>query len=124
MNCEMDHEFTMHLFFTGQELSSVKASGFNAYTVSQFFANLDQIYKEHPILLEEPDRIWSGDETSLNLNLFSEKVIGEIGVLAEILVALNGKNVTMLGMFNAMGQCASPLYIFPGKKNIGVEKGY
>lgn len=100
---------------TSEATTLSRATSFNKYNVSQFFANLKDILqrKQFP-----PQNIYNLDETAVTTVQKPPKVISSKGQkqVEQVTSAERGQLVTMCNIINAVGNTISPAYVFPRMK--------
>lgn len=80
------------------------------------YFNLLKKTLEELSLMDQPDKIWNLDESSLCLDPSKTKVVGGIGKTATRTVSSPGReNTTILAAVNAAGKKAPPLILFKAK---------
>ncbi|KAK9753013.1 hypothetical protein QE152_g3812 [Popillia japonica] len=86
-------------------------------SIKKWFSELNTYLEENNLLdiLNDPDRVFNGDEAGFSLCPKSGKVLGPKGYknLYSIKVGNEKENITVLIIFNASGNIADPLVVFP-----------
>lgn len=84
------------------------------FVIADYFEKLNNVLKD--LNIDNPERIWNLDETSLCLDPTKTKVVGKIGKPYTRTTAGSAKqNITVLATVNAAGRKLPPLIIFKGK---------
>ncbi|KAK9753014.1 CENP-B N-terminal DNA-binding domain [Popillia japonica] len=86
-------------------------------SIKKWFSELNTYLEENNLLdiLNDPDRVFNGDEAGFSLCPKSGKVLGPKGYknLYSIKVGNEKENITVLIIFNARGNIGDPLVVFP-----------
>lgn len=82
--------------------------------MTRFFDNLQEIMQQK---MFSPHKIWNLDESGLSTVLQSPKVLAPAGVkqIGQAVSSERGQQVTFVGIANAAGEVAPPIYLFPRK---------
>lgn len=106
------------------EISLREAEGINKarsavteHSVRKWFDDLKQYLEDHNLsyIMEDPKRVFNGDESGFALCPSSGKVLGPKGFrnFLQVKQGNEKENITVLIMFNAEGKFAPPLVLFP-----------
>ena len=99
-----------------EALSAARATGMNKPVISKWFDNYEKMLSDLNIK-ESPANIWNLDESGFQDYFLPQKAVGEKGVpLYQITGAERGETVTVLPVFNALGDFGPLMVIFKGGK--------
>ena len=97
-------------------LSAARAAGLNKQVVSQWFQRYEELLDELD-LKDTPSHIWNCDESGLQDQFCSSKVVGQVGQpCIEITAGEKGETTTCLAAFNAVGKYSRSMVIFKAKR--------
>ncbi|CAM4555686.1 unnamed protein product [Leuciscus chuanchicus] len=97
-------------------LSAARAAGLNKEVVSQWFNQYESLLIELGID-GTPSHIWNCDESGLQDQFSSTKVVGQVGQpCVEVCAGEKGETTTCLAAFNAEGTYSRTIIIFKGKR--------
>jgi len=97
-------------------LSAARAAGLNKEVVSQWFNQYESLLVELGIE-GTPSHIWNCDESGLQDQFSSTKVVGQVGQpCVEVCAGEKGETTTCLAAFNAEGTYSRTMIIFKGKR--------
>ena len=99
-----------------EALSAARATGMNKPVISKWFDDYEKMLSDLNIK-ESTANIWNLDESGFHDYFLPHKAVGEKGIpLYQITGAEKGENVTVLPIFNAMGDFGPLMVIFKGVK--------
>jgi len=99
-----------------EALSAARATGMNKPVISQWFDNYEKMLSDLNIK-QCPANIWNLDESGFQDYFLPHKAVGEKGVaLYQITGAEKGETVTVIPVFNAMGDFGPLMVIFKAGK--------
>ncbi|KAG5278319.1 hypothetical protein AALO_G00097640 [Alosa alosa] len=97
-------------------LSAARAAGLNKVVVNQWFTQYESLLVELGIA-GTPSHIWNCDESGLQDQFSSTKVVGQVGQpCVEVCAGEKGETTTCLAAFNAEGIYSRTMIIFKGKR--------
>ncbi|KAM3613624.1 uncharacterized protein V6R79_002528 [Siganus canaliculatus] len=97
-------------------LSVARAAGLNKEVVSQWFNHYEELLIQLGIW-GTPSHIWNCDESELQDQFSSTKVVGQVGQpFVEVCAGERGETTTCLAAFNAEGTYCREMIIFKGKR--------
>ncbi|KAJ8392168.1 hypothetical protein AAFF_G00079740 [Aldrovandia affinis] len=97
-------------------LSAARAAGLNKEVVSQWFEQYEHLLVQLG-LVGMPSHLWNCDESGLQDQFGSRKVVGQVGQpCMEVCSGEKGEMTTCLAAFNAEGTYMHTMVIFKGKR--------
>lgn len=99
-----------------ESLSAARAAGMNPQTVENWFREYEKLLSDLD-LTDRPSHLWNCDESGLQDNFQSLKVLCEIGKPCfEVTAGEKGETTTVLAGFNATGTFTPVMVIFKSKR--------
>lgn len=99
-----------------EALSAARAAGLNPSVVGKWFQQYEDLLEELAIK-DVPSHLWNCDESGLQDQFCSTRVVGEVGKpCVEVTAGEKGETTTVLAAFNAAGTFSQTMVIFKGKR--------